>query len=103
MADFERQHLDLICRGVGHDVDTLRAQVSGLSELVNDMLRLTPEEKRAMEASAELANAMRALVGNEEWVIQSDWAEIASRIHDLQARIILHAASRFGWTRALGG
>lgn len=64
--------------------------------------KLTEAEQRAMDASAELANAMHALVADGP-MHSHDWNEIAARIHDLQARIILHAAARFGWTRTLGG
>lgn len=56
-----------------------------------------------MDASVELAKAMRALVSGTEWIVQSDLAEIVSRIHDLQGRIILNAGARLGWTRPLGG
>lgn len=79
----------------------LWAAVEAIRQL--DSMQLNEAEQRAMDASVELARAMRALVSGTEWIVQSDLAEIVSRIHDLQGRIILNAGARLGWTRPLGG
>lgn len=102
MTDWAEQHLHLISKGMGHDVDTLRDQVTGLSDLVNDMLRalqLTEAEQRALDASAELANAMRAImpgIGQGSGLADHDWNEVCRSVHDVQARIMAIAASRTG-------
>lgn len=101
----------LTCKGVGHDVDTLREQIGGALELLHDVRtamrpQLTEAEQRALDASAELANAMRALMPGigENDQADHDWNEVALRIHDVQARIMAIAGGRTGLPcRPLGG
>jgi hypothetical protein len=71
----------------------MTAESEAASQLV-----MTEAEQRALDASCELAAAMRALIPGigESAVAGHDWAEVASRIHDIQARIFMVAACRLG-------
>jgi hypothetical protein len=96
-----RTEVGLLAASEGTQVTVpLWACVEAIRQL--DAIVMTEAEQRAMSASVELTAAMRDLVG-DEWTAEHDLAEIVSRIHDLQARIVLSAASRLGWTRPLGG
>jgi hypothetical protein len=63
---------------------------------------LTPLEIKALNLSAELANTCHAIIygdlvatyESEAQLAASDWNEIATRIHDIQARIAAQAAAR---------
>ena len=64
-------------------------------------VQLTLDEGAALDASVRLSRAMRKLLVDGSNA-ESDWLEIASRIHDLQSRILMAPAARAGHGRLLG-
>lgn len=54
---------------------------------------LTPEERRCLDVSGELAGRLRAIIGDGP-TAHGDWAEAAAAIHVLQRMVMGNAAAR---------
>lgn len=54
---------------------------------------LTPEEHRVMDVTADLANALRAVIGDGP-TATNDWNEVATPIRAIQHTVLAQAAAR---------
>lgn len=93
----------LTVEAISDDPSDMRVALFHALELLTDVREgmrptLNEAEQRALDASAELANAMRALMPGigQNALADYDWAEVCRSIHDVQARIMAIAGSRLG-------